>query len=929
MPGPEVTRTNSQSDKQPLYSSMDGEADKSESSASVGKARQNSGKTNASPASAIPKPNMRTGEKKRSPSKLSSASIATEKSQGSSKGKVGKGASPNRKSSSANHSSNQEKMPLVEFDDSWEASEEESVASHQTQGQINISHTSRMVKKTSQPVLRTTGSPDASPLIGKASTSTVMSAEPATGHSGSPVESSPNQTSDVVSPSRTGNQTASGPAKATVAGTVSTVRRRASMPNASQPPAKPARDQTYQDFVSVKEVEKLKAKAVKETKQQQLQRLTPDTVARMDTHKADLIALMTGEDTNKNAEALYRKVARICTDKKLENWQKLNCLRGEAGNVCMTLTKDVNAYFEAWVIQLYVDNHLPDAKGERKQKQGIHSNAKGDRESLLSDDENKNDDGNMASDKDSGGNSGADYDQNRVLEKFKSTLNWWERKKLEKIQPEEKFAKDPARKAVLQRIELLRKMQKRLTAEERRSIREDTKKYHDLLANSGLPVLHIAVKNESCNLVKAYLLAVMAFAPFDIKKEAIQATQHQGLQAFYWAMTHSTTDMIKTFMETVLYSDFLFCKEMQTILHARRPDPQKGGIYGISGFYMAMASGDLARADAFMSQLLQWDPNCRFHNYSEIKIDLLEAFRSKWLKHKAKGAAVENGHKKLVEAYNDYVHSSHLRRIEKDLLYIYNRIRHEHEQEQYVQFSSKEEMEEAEKLIQKVCETFDIKMPREGGDLPEDVEMAPGVPMQGYTKIHQTIAYERKASILKIKGKPIPEHLQKFYIKDFARRPFENVNKAGGYARLSTIPQPIPPERRRTDGDHLIGRSPALSKEARGNSWQERKENHTLPPRSSSYASGLVDLPPMPASMPALSRLDELSPAKLTPSPKRRSSHYTGLPNGTPTRLVSKKLEAPLPNSTSASTSRKNFQKPQSGTGSDSVSGGLGTSVPS
>ena len=924
MPGPEVTKTNSHSDKQPLYSRMDGEADKNEASASDGKARKNSGKKDAVPSSASKTPKIRTSEKKRSASMFSSPNG---KNLESPIGKIGKSGSPSRKSSSANARANQqETQPLMEFDDSWVSSETKSPRLPHGQDKENIPVTSRPIKKTSQPALRTTATSGAKPSNGKPPAPTAKSVDIATGQDSSLVESSLDQASNVASTSDAGKQKASGLTKTTT-GVVA--KKRASVPNASQSPAKPARGQDHQDLLPIGPGQKKqKAKAIQETKQQRLQRPTPEAVAYMNAHKLDLIELMTGEDTDQNAQALYKKVATICTDKKLKNLQKLDCLRGEAGKVCTTLTRDVNVYFEALVIQHYIDNHAPDSKKEKESQKGMRQNAEGERKSLLSSSGEENYDDNIAS-HDNGLIVASDqkYDQKSVLEKFKSTLNWWERRKLEKIQPEEKFANDPRRKAELQRIELLRKMQKRLTADERSIIRRDAKIYYDLLVNSGLPVLHIAVKNESCKLVRAYLLAVMAFAPSAIKKDVIQAKQHQGLQAFYWAMTHSTTDMIKMFMETVLNSEFLFFEEKKEILHARRPDPEKNGTFGIGGFYMAMASGDIARADAFMSQLLAWDPNCRIQKVSDIKVDLLEGFKSNWLKDKAKGAAVENGHKELVEKYNQYVESSHLRRIEKDLLFAYNKIHDP--QERYLRFENQAEAEAVEKLMQEVFKTLNIKMPREGGDLPEDVEMAPGVPMQGHTRTHQIIAHERRASILKLKNKPVPEHLKKRSIEDNALRPFRSVDDAGNYATLSTFPKPSQNEIRRTDGDYLLGPPPAISKQAKRNSWQERKENNTLPPRSGSYASGLVSLPPLPASMPALPRLDELSPVKLTPSPTRRSSQHTGLPNGTPTRLITEKAGRLSPTSGSSSINRKNSGKRRSMNEANRVTGRSDLSVPS
>lgn len=927
MPRPEVTRTNSKSDKQPLYSSMDGEADNSEASASIEEVRKNSSKKDAVRSSASQKPKIRTSEKNRSASIFSSTSSPNAKSLESSISKIGKSGSPSRKSSSANARANQqETQPLMEFDDSWESSEQNGPSLPYGQGKENIPVTSRPIKKTSQPALRPTAISGTKPSKGKAPAPTAKSVDIATGQDSKLVESSLDQAANVVSTSDASKQKASVLTKTT---TVVAAKKRASVPNASQSPAKPARDQDHQDLLPIGPGQKKqKAKAIQETKQQRLQRPRPESVAYMNAHKLDLIELMTGEDTDQNAEALYEKMATICTDKKLKNSQKLECLRGEAGKVCTTLTRDVNVYFEALVIQNYVDNHAPDSKKEKESQKGKRQNAEGERKSLLSGNGEENDDANIAS-HDNGLIVASDqkYDQKSVLEKFKSTLNWWERRKLEKIQPEENFANDPHRKAELQRIELLRKMQKRLTADERKFIRHDAKIYHDLLVNSGLPVLHIAIKNESCKLVRAYLLAVMAFAPSAIKKEAIQATQHQGLQAFYWAMTHSTTDMIKMFMETVLHSDFLFFEEKKEILHARRPDPEKNGTFGIGGFYMAMASGDIARADAFMSQLLAWDPNCRIQKVSDIKVDLLEGFKSNWIKDKAKGAAVENGHAELVEKYNRYVESSHLRRIEKDLLFAYNKIHDP--QERYLRFENEGEAEEAEKLMQEVIKTLGIKMPRAGGDLPEDVEIAPGVPMQGHTRTHQIIAHERKASILRMNGKPIPEHLEKKLIEDDAFRPFRSVDDAGDYAMLSTFPKPNQNERRRTDGDYLLGPPPAISKQAKRNSWQERKENNTLPPRSGSYASGLVSLPRLPASMSALPRLDELSPVKLTPSPTRRSSQHTGLPNGTPTRLFTEKAGRLSPTSGSSSINRKNLEKRRSMNEANRVTDGADLSIPS
>ena len=148
------------------------------------------------------------------------------------------------------------------------------------------------------------------------------------------------------------------------------------------------------------------------------------------------------------------------------------------------------------------------------------------------------------------------------------------------------------------------------------------------------------------------------------------------------------------------------------------------------------------------------------------------------------------------------------------------------------------------------------------------------------------------------------------FVKDVALAPFKGLNQAGRYATLSTVPMPEQSEKRRTDGDRLLGPPPTTSKEARRNAWLAREKNHTLPPRSASYASGLVDLPSKPASMPALPRLEELSPVKLTPGLGRRSGQAPWLPDGTPTRLVSGKPgKLPPQTSVTSSASTKTLQK--------------------
>jgi hypothetical protein len=941
MPGGSISISDSHSDTESLLPSKHGK-------------EQSDKPSSKQPAPAIKLP-PRVATKKESASILSSTSGTTGKSQVGQASISGKAKPANGKSPFGNHSQKQLTTRLLdEVSASWDDTEYDVIPLFQGQKTSTGTSANAQPKVASKPVFK------GNPSSGPASLGNKPSSIKKPGNTGGQIAprnaslATDEHDSSIVESSTDGsggnyrtNKARSGnPANSGAPGSAQGDRKLDSAPMIRK-----LRQRVSQGgLVSLELVEAERANRKNDTGEERIKRLNKATLQRISSHRTELMELMTGESTDENAEELYQKVAEICTDKKLENWQKLHCLLGKFGQPCNTLKTDVNAYFDAWVIEKYLENHAPKMalnaekrKQLRDKEESERLLAEKERKRLRDEEERKK----LLSKKDGNGNDDGNTgesenketkpeklhwlwepadEEREVLNDFKAALNWWERWKIDHIKPVEKrkgiyFLK----KRELQRIELLRKMQKRLTAEERAFIRAETKTYHDLLANSGLPLLHIAIKNESVELVRAYLLAVTAFAPLDIKKEAIQATQHQGLQAFYQAMTHSTTTMIKMFMETVLKSEFLFYEHKEEILHARRPDKLRNGTYGIGAFYMAMGLGDMARADAFMSTLLAWDPNCKIEEYSEMKVNLLLGKKSFHSSDMAKHAAREHGHKKLVKRYDQFLNSSHLSCDQKDELYYCERGPIPKSQ---VQPEAREWTEQDAALKQLIWETFGF--PEDVNKLEDPHEVSPGVFLAYRTKRERRLIWENRRKNMLKNGETLPEDLQTESAENLVANPFGSLRDAGDYARLSTFPKPVDPQTRRTDGDIFIGVPPVTSKQAKENTWEARANSGTLPPRSSSYASGLARLPAAPSSLPIIPRLDDLTPKKRTPSPESRTGQQTSLPDRTPTRLVSGGTPK-LPQSDSGNSpgGRKDlrWQRPD-GTGSRPGTPKTGTPIP-
>lgn len=529
------------------------------------------------------KSHPRVDTKKDSQSILSVASSSTGKSLAGKASITGKAKPGSGKSSFSSHSKKQLTTPLLdEVSDSWDDTEHDVIPIFQRPNTSTGTSPNAQSKVASKPVFKGDSSsgrisPDnkPSPTKGKPNTAAQTAAR------NTSLEKDRDDSSTVGS--STEGSTSDSPANKPL----SKKTTDQSAPDSGQqkknlsdlPFVQKLRRRTSQG--GLVSIERMEAEVAKRKRIAEKERSAPfdrATLVHGYSHVKELTLLMSGENTEENAEAVYKKVAEICTDPELGNRLKLSCLLGKRGQPCKTLQADVNAFFDKWVIEKYIKNHAPKipAKVAKTKARRVEENTKlilaeEERKRVLAEEKKRKllskENGQwiayVDSEKCDEEEIGPDWsffswrpedEEGETLKEFKATLSWWERWKINNIKPVGlERAWYLVRKRELQRIELLRKMQKRLTVEERAFIREETKVYHDILANSGLPLLHIAIKNESVELVRAYLLAVTAFAPYDIKKEAIQATQHQNLQAFYYAMTHSTTTMIKMFMETVLY----------------------------------------------------------------------------------------------------------------------------------------------------------------------------------------------------------------------------------------------------------------------------------------------------------------------------------------------------------------------------------------
>lgn len=850
----------SKSEKQSLLSSTDHE--------------DRSGKQEGKKSPPAKKPDVHAVSKKDSPSILSSVSSASGKSQPGQTGEVDGNSAKAISGKSKDSGKLQRQLTnlgFVRFDEvesSWKDEDEvdDNAPLLQHQGDSTREPSNAKPKSASKPVYKKDAAPKSKGDSNNNDTGTVVEISSEDNNDAKqPCGPSPTQTQTLTNP------TASASGKP------------------SKPKGKPDNVKTSEEKQALPRVSYEEVKLEKEKKggitKEKIDRLTQQEKLYMDYHRKEILRLMTAENTKENAETVYQKVAQICTDRKLEDWLKLPCLLGMVGSSCNTLKKEVNQFFDGWVIEKYLENHAPKSDGKKTSERRRFSRSKQEEKRLLSEEgENGNDtrNGSSISENESGHDNSDRLEltqaaKAQVLKEFKSTLSWNERRKINSIKSSTNKNKTfYAKKSQLQELELMRKMQKRLTEEERKFIKDQTKIYHDLLENSGLPALHIAIKNESTLLVSAYLKAVMAFAPFEIKNQVIQARrQDRPMQAFYYAMTHSSVNMVKIFIEEILHSEFLFLADKMEILHARMPDTLENGTYGVSAFYMAMYFGDpLGTADIFMSTLLGWDPNCEILQHSRMKLDLLSANKSYYYSDCAKKGAHDRGHKALVKRFDDYVNSSHLSFDEKNILF-------------YSFLGPLPELKyqpRPAKLTPKqqayVKEVLDLagesKMPG-----PSDpVEYAPGKFGKYYDKQERRMAYELS-----------PKYAKKKSVEDEAIPPFKNAKKAGRYATFFTCPEIENREKRRTDGDRAIGVPPRLSQETIKNTLEAKEKRGALPSRSSSYVIISNDeLPAAPKSVQILPALETLSPPKHTPNSRRQRAKSTSPTAETPTKLSSNQV---------------------------------------
>ena len=577
----------------------------------------------------------------------------------------------------------------------------------------------------------------------------------------------------------------------------------------------------------------------------------PENLFLMRGYMHELHVLMAGPSNQDTAEQLYQLVAKICTDEALNPTDKLQTLMAQTGKVCGTVTEQVNDSFDAWIIDFYTDKHqLPKFNEIQDDNPGASDS---DKQKLIG----------QANDNGAGKQKPAwlrlqEY-ENKIFEHFKKNMSFSEKLEFRTMYIPKEHKWSIVNKRRLRRAKLIRMMHRRLSPEERQDLRVKSKAYYDALTNSALPVLHIAIKNESPHLVRAYLHAVLAFAPPEIKIFAIEARQYQYLPAFYYAMTHSTTTMIEIFMEVILESKFLYLDEKTAIILSRRPDPDPTGTYGIGGFYIAMAMGDIARAEAYMRQVYAWDTNCEFAEITLAKCKMLLAKRAWHNGTTAKEAVKRFGHKRLKRIFEDFVNSSRMTGRQKDGLYHSDGlpVPAKLKPQGKVVPLPKEARAEFKRLL-----AFEEPINK----MPELIDLGNGVKIYPISRAERGYRLEREASYNREHGLPVPDHLIQHPYDDVCLLTITDVKKAGIYSTLASIPNPVKSVRRPDyERDDVFGLPPPPSREYRANSWILKNRNNTLPQRSASYASGLVKLPASPSTMSLVETIEPLSPVKLRP----------------------------------------------------------------
>jgi hypothetical protein len=161
---------------------------------------------------------------------------------------------------------------------------------------------------------------------------------------------------------------------------------------------------------------------------------------------------------------------------------------------------------------------------------------------------------------------------------------------------EEKYAK--SKKYYRVRQHLLNVIYKKLTLEDRRILKETSFKAYDAAAKSGLSALHAAIRSGNATAVRAYIKAVLKYAPQDQAVSLLEMKDRYGRSAFYTAMMSGTPEVIRAYMNSIIPAK-INRETKFDIFHAKRND-------GTGAFYLTMGTGNKERAAVFIGIILCW-----------------------------------------------------------------------------------------------------------------------------------------------------------------------------------------------------------------------------------------------------------------------------------------------------------------------------------
>jgi hypothetical protein len=344
--------------------------------------KEQSGKPGGKQSAPATKPSPRVTTKKESHPILPSASSSTGQSQAAKAGITGKAKPGSDKSPSRSYFQKQLTTPLLdEVSGSWDDTEYDVIPLFQNQNTSTGTSAKAQAKVASKPVFKS------HPSSSSTSSDNKPPATKKIANTGTQINRTSsfaiNDYDSSIVESSTGDSRGNDGAN----------RPQSGKPATSSAPKTDQQKKNLSDLPLVQKIRRrqsqgglaptglVEAEIAKRKKIAEKQPPAPiDKAARRHgySHVKELTLLMSGENTEENAEAVYKKVAEICTDPKLGNRMKLSCLLGKRGQPCETLQADVNAFFDKWVIEKYIDNHAPKipAKVARTKARHVEENTK-------------------------------------------------------------------------------------------------------------------------------------------------------------------------------------------------------------------------------------------------------------------------------------------------------------------------------------------------------------------------------------------------------------------------------------------------------------------------------------------------------------------------------------------------------------------------